>query len=349
MKEVQIYFDEKYHRYTDNEGNLYTSVTQLIQQYENEYPEEFWAYYRVVDKQYGTRGIRPDVPARKIWCKTTFNDVGRWYSISEIAAGVLPLNERPSIVLSDWSTIASNACDRGNAEHNYLEDCINAMYPKEKQDVKVGVHELPSFSFKIDDIAMLNNSPLRGSHPSVFQTIKQLIEKGFVIYAEKRVYSYDHRISGTIDILAVDANGEFYIVDWKTNKDPLKWESGYFKKVWNADRTEKVKTNTWVSNDDRLKAPIDDLQDCKGSKYTIQLSLYARLCELWGLKCLGLILCHLRIEPLANGGVLKHEPEFYNITYIAEHVDRLLNLRIPKVVGQTTGASNKVFRKQLKY
>ena len=32
MRKIQIYFDEKKHKYTDEEGNVYTSTTQLIGQ-----------------------------------------------------------------------------------------------------------------------------------------------------------------------------------------------------------------------------------------------------------------------------------------------------------------------------
>lgn len=343
MKKVQIFFEPVEHKYTDDEGNVYTSATQLIDQYKPKFQKEFWAWYRAVDQEYGMHAKpRPDIPNR-IWCKRFPSDSGRYYSLEELASGIIPLKKHPDLINHEWAENAQAACDRGNKEHDYLENCVNGIYDEKTVDHSLAINELPSFSLKIKDIKELEKSPLAETHRPVFEVFKKLLLKGFTLFAEKRIYSYDHLVSGMIDILAVNANNEFYIVDWKTNKDPLQFKSGYFKKAWNSTRTEKLKTDEWVDKDERMFAPIDDLQNCKGSLYTLQLSLYAKLCELWGLKCLGLILCHLRIEVI-NNKEIHHDPIFYDISYLSSHIDKVLDVQKKKKIKK-----KKSFRKPLNY
>ena len=101
----------------------------------------------------------------------------------------------------------------------------------------------------------------------------------------------DYLISGTIDILCIRDN-DFVILDWKTNRDGLKFESGYYKK----DKTiiPNQLTNEWVSTDKRMLPPLSHMQDCNGNHYTMQLSLYAIGVEMiLGIPCVGLGLCHI--------------------------------------------------------
>jgi hypothetical protein len=342
MKKVQIYFEPIEHKYTDDEGNVYTSATQLIDKYKPKFHKEFWAFYRAVDQEYGMLSKpRPDIPNR-IWCKTYPSDVGRYYTLPELAAGIINLRKHPDLITQEWLEVAHAACERGNKEHDYLENCVNGIYNEKTVDHTLAVNELPSFALAIKDIKALENSPLAKTHKPVFELFKKLLHRGFTLFAEKRIYSYEHQISGMIDILAVNANNEFYIVDWKTNKDPLKFKSGYYIKEWNRNRTEKIKTDQWVDKDERMFAPIDDLQNCKGTLYSLQLSLYARLCELWGLKCLGLVLCHLRIE-VKDKKEIHHDPIFYDIPYLKSHIDKILSQHEKKKVKK------KLIRKSIKY
>ena len=52
---------------------------------------------------------------------------------------------------------------------------------------------------------------------------------GFEIYAEIGVYHPEYLISGLVDILFVKGD-EFFILDWKTNKAPIRFEGGYWTK-----------------------------------------------------------------------------------------------------------------------
>ena len=89
----------------------------------------------------------------------------------------------------------------------------------------------------------------------------------------------------------------------------MKFTSGYYKKI------NGVKTNEWVSKDERLKYPLNHVQECKGMIYTIQLSLYAYICGLWGYNVIKLELCHL---------VDNEEPTFYDIEYRKQEVHKMI-------------------------
>lgn len=114
---------------------------------------------------------------------------------------------------------------------------------------------------------------------------------GYVIYSEIGSFLIDYLISGTIDILCYRPT-DFVILDWKTNRNGLIFESGYFKKDKTTNPAQL--TDEWVRKDDRMLPPLNHLPDCNGSHYTMQLSMYAKMVELiLGIPCKGLGLCHI--------------------------------------------------------
>jgi hypothetical protein len=297
MKTVKLFFDPATHTYTDDEHNVYTSVTTAIGGLIKEYDKRYWSMYRALEET-GYK-CRPDKSFQYIYIYSKNNPFDPWkpFTIDELYEGIIQTKRSVENITSEWQYLNDVACDWGDEKHSYLEECVNDFYKEHKgvyvYDDTVYNARTSSFRYKIVNEEQLKNSPLIKSHPSIYRLLWQLIKSNYTLYAEKRVYSYDHRISGTIDILAMRGK-DFLIVDWKTNKDELQFESGYFKKVWNAARTDKIKTDEWVKTDERFKDPISNLQYCKGNMYALQLSMYAYLCELWGYKCQGLILCHIR-------------------------------------------------------
>lgn len=269
IKRTTIKFDEALHRYTDEAGTPYISVTTLIGLYHAKFDEDFWAKKKA--KESG-----------------------------------LPV----SVIKQNWKQIRDFACERGNNEHKLLEDSINdstggAKFDFEKSEGKTG---LGSIIITKTNLNILQDSPLAKKYPKIYSFLRKHIEEGWSLYPEKRVYWVDYTIAGTIDCLLVKGK-LFMIVDWKTNKDELKFESGYYKKV------NGVKTNTWVPKKEYFYAPLQNLEYCKGMVYTMQLSLYAYILELWGYKCVGLYLFHMR-ENIA--------PRDYLIKYLQSYAQLLL-------------------------
>ena len=334
MKKIKLFFDEPSHTYTDDEGNVYTSATQLIGKVEPKYDSEFWAIYRALD-QYGHSCI-PNTKKRTIKVRD-YDGLGEFveYPLDDLYNGVVKTNWTKERILAEWQTLADVACDWGNKRHNYLEDCVNDFYkgakPTSTKKYKEYNNEL-GFKFKIVSVNQLKNSPLAKSHKSIFKLLCDAIKAGYTLYAEKRVYSYEHKVSGTIDIIAVKGKS-FYIIDWKTNKDELTFESGYYKKEWiyeNGKRIKKVKTDKWVNTNATFLRPLNNVSHCKGNVYTLQLSLYAYICELWGLKFMGSYLCHIRHKEDERGKKTELTPKIYKLKYFKEEIHELMQWQVNK-------------------
>jgi len=73
------------------------------------------------------------------------------------------------------------------------------------------------------------------------------------ILSEERVYSHEHKLAGTADIIRLEDKGCFSIFDIKTNK----------------------KFNFFNQYNERLLAPLNHLTACEYTSYSLQLSLYA--------------------------------------------------------------------------
>ncbi len=205
---------------------------------------------------------------------------------------------------AEWVRINVESKVRGNEKHNYLEDSINALYNKLK-------NAFSKFSFKGKvktlDRQQLEQSDLQYTHNKIYRFLVQLLDNGYTLYPEYRVYNQQVGICGTIDVLAVK-DKEFIIVDWKTNKDLLSFKAGYFKKDRNG-----IKTNKFVTKEEYFKYPLGDIEFCKGEIYTLQLSMYAFLTELFGLECVGLYLWHIRDSDV-----------MYKIQYRKRHIHKMI-------------------------
>ncbi len=234
------------------------------------------------------------------------------------------LGTTPELIKQDWKDITDYACDRGNKIHKKLEDSINIA-----NDVSEYKSKPKEWSFSLEkydktNLHILANTPLAEKYPKIYQYLRIKIEDGWTLFAEKKVYWWEYLIAGTIDCLLT--KGKFFIiVDWKTNKDILMFKSGYYKKV------QGIKTNDWVDKKEYMLAPLGHLEHCKGIKYTLQLSLYAHLVELWGLTCVGLVLFHIRNE---------EELKLYEIKYL-QHAAEILGNFKPNTTNLTKFGINK--------
>lgn len=282
-----ISFNEALHTYTDEENNVYTSVTTVIGKYHPKFDENFWA-----NKKAQELGISPD------------------------------------IVKANWKEIRDFSCFKGTKEHKLLEDSVNDSIPNSNVPYKkldnnllsIATVKLGGKHFSNVDLSILQESELAKKYPEIFTYLKTKIQEGYTLYVEKRVYWFEYLVAGTIDCLLIKGKS-FIIVDWKTNKDELKFKAGYYKKV------NGVKTDLWIDKKEYFFKPISNVEHCKGNIYTLQLSLYAYLLELWGFICEGLVLYHLKSE-LRKDDKGKHIeviiPKSYNILYDKSSAQLLL-------------------------
>lgn len=223
-------------------------------------------------------------------------------------------------VLNYWNDITEKSLEKGNFNHNLLEESIDDSleydYKKEIKrilDVKsISTIFKPSF-ISVDDPRL----------KVCEDVLNFLVANGYSLFSEVRTF-LDHPVTplaGTIDVLAIKGD-RFCIVDWKTNKRPIHFEAGYYKKEFDAITQEAIETDQFVSTNDYMFPPISHLPDCNGIKYMLQLSHYANMLETqWGLTCDDIQLVHIRHEedvelrggepvPVYTMGYMKEEARY---------------------------------------
>lgn len=315
-----LYFDEGPHRYTDDNGNEYLSVTTLIGDYYPKFDAKKWAHKKAMEQ-----------------------------------------GKSEAAIMREWDRIKNEACERGTRQHNGLENAIKSV-SKFKNAIQYLVQVESGRCITVADIPNLIPVPLNieefkeatnNKYPEIYRVFDYYTNKGYVIYSEIGAYLIDYLVSGTIDILCIKEDN-FVILDWKTNRDGLVFESGYFKK----DKTTipNQLTKEWVRKNDKMLPPLQSLPDCNGYHYTMQLSLYALMVEMiLGLPCVGLGLCHIGSAWVLNayGQPLRDETgyhvdpngdetiKWYRIEYLKKLAYELLEDRRKKLDADGIKIKNK--------
>jgi hypothetical protein len=316
---VKLIFNADEHKYYDENGNRFLSVTQLIEKVVPKFNEDFWLVYKALER-IGYKKLYPKEWVNMICVNGVDKYVPHLLFEPEVKHTV-------GVIKQEWIKTNRIACEKGNIEHNYLEEEIKKVTGVKAASINDLLFtgessELHGLKFKdtINSLEELENSNLKVSHTVIYERLKKFIKAGAKIYTEIRVYHKDYRIAGTIDLLIVKGD-VFCILDWKTNKDTLKFTSGYYKKAWvttaSGERV-KVVTDEFVYTNDSLEEPLGHISHCKGSIYTLQLSLYAYLLECFGFSCSALELYHIR--ELEYG----KDVQSYKIEYIKDDVRTLL-------------------------
>ena len=265
-KQNFLFFEEEGHKYNDTMGNEYLSVTTLIHDYYNNFDAAYWAHKKAREQGKSEKAI-----------------------------------------LAEWDRIRDEACSRGTKTHNGLEDAIKEV-SKFKNAIQYLTDTNSGRVITIADIPALIPQPLDvdkfieatdNKYPEIYRVFKFYTDKGYIIYSEIGAYLMDYLVSGTIDIFCYRPT-DFVILDWKTNRDGLKFEAGYYKK----DKTiiPNQLTNEWIPQPrKKMLPPVSHLADCNGMHYSLQLSMYAIMAEIiLGLPCYGLGLCHIGSPWITN-------------------------------------------------
>lgn len=257
-KDNFLFFDEGPHKYTDTLGNEYRSVTTLLGDYYNHFNADYWAHKKAKEQGKSEKQIR-----------------------------------------AEWDRIKDEACERGTSTHNGIEDAIKSV-SKFKEAIKYLEEVKSGRCITIADIPDLIPRPLdveefkvatNNKYPEIYRVFDFYTEKGYIIYSEIGAFLIDYLISGTIDIFCYRPT-DFVILDWKTNRDGLKFEAGYYKK--DKSTIPNQLTNEWIKKKQNMLPPLNHLDDCNGMHYTMQLSLYAIMAEIiLDIPCVGLGLCHI--------------------------------------------------------
>ena len=319
--EIFLYFKEEGHKYNDSLGNSYTSVTTLIH---DNYVPKF---------------------NKKYWLHKKARELG----VSE------------KTLEKQWQAITDEACARGTATHNGIEDAIKevSMFKQAIQYLNnisdgrvVTVADIPFFKAKPLDVEKFKEAT-NNKYPEIYRVFEFYTNKGYTIYSEIGAFLIDYRLSGTIDILCI-RDTDFVILDWKTNRNGLQFESGYFRK----DKSVKPAqlTNEYVRKSEYMLPPLNYLPNCNGYHYTMQLSMYARMVELiLGIPCVGLGLCHISSPFVKNCYGMPYRDEnnqypidpngeetvqWYRIGYHRKEADAVLADRLIQLKSDNKNNSN---------
>lgn len=147
-------------------------------------------------------------------------------------------NKEQQEILDQWDRTNKDACTRGTAIHSQME---NSFYGKDRSKTlkKFGIGG--TFDCKKDYVEL--DLPY-GVYPEYL--ISRTSDDGIL------------NIAGQIDVLIKNGN-EITIGDWKTNKE-IKMKGGF--------DTSKKQTQ-------KMKFPLNKIEDCNFWHYTLQLSTYA--------------------------------------------------------------------------
>ncbi len=266
MEKRNIFFNESIHKYTDNMGNPYISTTTLISNYYEKFKAE------EIAKACEAIGRNPKHPKYLKY-----------------------KNKSKKQLLYEWEQTKTIACEKGTNKHNYLEQAVRSSTGYKLIDSQFINDRIYTLDDVIGDrkIGLLNleyfeSIGLKEKYPIIFNTIYKLTQLGYLIYAEIGVYDSVNLVSGLVDIILIK-NNDFIILDWKTNSAPIMFESGYFNKDNNGNLT-----SDFIYKQEYFSNPISYLSASTGHKYSLQLSGYANMAELFGFKYKGSILCHIR-------------------------------------------------------
>ena len=217
-------------------------------------------------------------------------------------------------ILKQWDQIRDEACERGTNTHNGIENAIKDVSKFKETGRYITVADIPYMNIQLLDVDKFREAT-DNKYEEIYRVFDFYTERGYTIYSEIGVFDPMLLISGTIDILCIRPT-DFVVLDWKTNRDGLKFKSGYYKK----DKTTipAQLTDEWVDKDEKMLAPLNHLAECNGSHYTMQLSIYARLVvRILEIPCTGLGLCHIGSPFYLND---YGQPKRFNDGY---HIDEL--------------------------
>lgn len=330
----EIQFTSNDHRYFDpTRPNVkYTSCTTVIGEYEEEYDSDLWSMQTAL-KEKGYK-VRVDVPAKVLYINGVKNHLDSLKKNTLFKAW-------QDVVLAKWNTITIEACERGNENHDFLENSIN-------QSKGFGWgggndnHLITSSKIKHNLTSMhdLDRTQLKEVYPTIYNRFKAYLDAGCSIFAEKRVRLDAVQIAGMIDSPIFKGNS-FAILDWKTNKDELKTKPGYYKKEWIGGKL--TKTDKFIETNDTFTGVLSHLPFCKFNVYALQLSIYAYILECWGYTLVpnGLEIMHIRPNQV---------PKLIKIPYLIDEVELIMKDRLRKLGIVYEGDSvNAPFNRSIKF
>lgn len=242
---TKLYFDEAAHKYTDDIGTKYTSVTTVIGKYSNEFDS------LAIAKRCEAAGRNPESPKYEKYKGKTAEQI-----------------------MEEWKQNSENACVSGTNTHAFIEDSLLESTTHEKYSDHMFTIENITESLGVLDINRFRER-VEPKYPVIYKTISLLHSQGFRFFPELAVFNQKLGVSGTIDLFCLKDN-KFLIIDWKTNRDPIMFDAGRYEKSKDGQRGK------FIPDSKKMLPPLFFMPDSTGNHYTLQVSGYAWLAEQFG-------------------------------------------------------------------
>lgn len=306
--DVHLTFKEDGHKYNDDFGNEYKSVTTLLHSYAPAFDKEYWLKKKAKELNISVKRLEE-----------------QWQTITKEAC--------------ERGTRTHNGIEDGIKNSSMFFDAVRYMTKPNGEMITVA--DIPNINLNIKPLDIKEfKDATENKYPKIYEVFDYYTTNGYTIYSEIGAFLIDYLISGTIDVLCI-RDDKFVIGDWKTNRGGLIFESGYYKK---DKRTKPAQTtNIWVPKKETLLPPLTNLPNCNGSIYNLQLSMYAYMVEqILGIPNAGLWLCHIDSDFVLNEyGMPKRFPDglyhiktnpvekvtLYKMKYLRQDIVNILNDR----------------------
>lgn len=299
MSKHLMYFNEELHKYTDAQGNPYTSSTQLLGKYK---------------PVFDTRG------KAKACSQSPKSKYFGWH-VDQI--------------IKDWQDITKVSLDIGNNTHNHLEAAIKASSNhKELKGEREGSCQLYTVEDILEDLNSGNCNletfreyELHIKYPKVYNLLEKLVRLGWVMFAEVCVFHKEFLISGLIDLLLIHPEHKMFITgDWKTGKHNLtpyndpnnRWKAGYYVKDSRGRQTAEYRFT-----EEYMLEPLHSFQSSSYVHYLFQTGIYTYLVEkISGLTPKGILITHIN-EHVRDENDLA-TIDLYDVEYFKPVIEDLL-------------------------
>jgi hypothetical protein len=167
----------------------------------------------------------------------------------------------------------------GHSLYGLTDDQIVAVWKERgEQASRAGtrLHWLIEQALNSPDPAQYAIDHAGDDHPELaagFTLFLSVMPEGAIPYrTEWRIFDKEHRLAGTVDAVYRLADGTFAVFDWK--------------------RTASVEMTTPYNQFG--KHPFEDLHDTKGSRYRLQLNLYAGILR----RCYRMVVSAMYVVPI---------------------------------------------------
>lgn len=292
---MSVQFIEEGHQYIDKEGLQYTSTTTVIGKYKEPFDGEYWSLYKAIERFITeTKGGDEWIDYKRA---VGYKQIVPNFKTQANAENTAIILGYQVDIKAEWDFERNIACFNGTNFHEgkeagWLQAPVHFDGVKKKNWHNLGIQNMEGVNINPKDLP-----------------------DG--VYSELILWNNRYRVAGAADIVYLETiDGIRYvdIDDYKTNK---KIEtSSYFN--------HKTKRNKM------MLTPLNNIMDCNGCHYELQISTYG-----YYLECFGFVVRYLNFQHYKNvavdedGEMDKKNPRYefaknYELEYKKKEVVKML-------------------------